>query len=100
MLFVIHCVDVPDGAATRAAARPAHLDYLTANSDRIVLAGATLTDGGETPTGSHFIVNVADRAEAEAFSAADPFTSAGLFASVEITRLRKGFWYPQTMDRD
>lgn len=100
MIFAIRCVDAPDSAAVREATRQPHIDYLKANDHCIVLAGATLTDDGTAQTGSQFIINVADRAAAEAFSAGDPFTTAGLFASVEITRMRKGFWHPETIDRD
>jgi hypothetical protein len=40
------------------------------------------------------IVNVASRAEAQAFVDGDPFTKAGMFKDVTITRMRKGQWNP------
>ncbi len=93
-LYVITCIDKAGVADLRSETRPAHLDYLKTQDDKIVLAGALLTDDGETMTGSHFLVNVPDRATAETFSANDPFTQAGLFESVLISRVRKGFWSP------
>jgi uncharacterized protein YciI len=59
-----------------------------------VLAGATQNDEGTEAIGSLFVVNVNSRAEARAFSDGDPFTKAGVFASVTITRMRKGQWNP------
>ena len=38
------------------------------------------------------IIDVDDRAAAEAFIAEDPFTKAGLFESVTVTRWRKAFF--------
>jgi len=98
MLYTIACVDRPDAGSLRADTRPAHMEYLQARSSKIVLAGATMTDDGATMTGSMIIINATDRAEADAFSAHDPFTKAGLFASVTINRMRKGIWNPATGD--
>ncbi len=56
--------------------------------------GATLSDDGESMTGSFLLIDMADRAVAEAFAAGDPFAKAGLFESVEIRRWRKVFFNP------
>ncbi len=98
MLFAIYCVDKPGSAPLRAEALEKHRAYLSDQSDKIVIAGATLSDDGETATGSLFIVNVPDRAAAETFSNGDPFTRAGVFESVTITRMRKGFWFPENAE--
>ncbi len=94
-LYAITCTDKPDSAKLRTDTRPAHMDYLKTQNDKLVLGGATLTDDGETMTGSHFLVNVPDRAAAEQFNANDPFTKAGLFGQITINRVRKGFWSPE-----
>lgn len=94
MLYIIYQHDKPGGEAIRAATRPAHFAYLDANEDKLVLGGALLSDEGKTPIGSVLIVNVASRAEAEAFSANEPFRAAGLFERVEINHMRKGQWNP------
>lgn len=94
MLYAVYCVDVPNGGELRAKLRPEHLDYLKGHADKILLAGATLTDDGNAMTGSVLIVNVANRGEADAFSSNDPFTKGGLFASVAIRRMRKGIFNP------
>jgi uncharacterized protein len=43
---------------------------------------------------SAFIINAQDRSEAEAFSENDPFTRAGIFGRIVITRVRKSQWNP------
>ena len=98
MLWVITCIDKTDTAAARAEHLAPHREYLGSQKDKLVLAGATLTDDGEGMTGSCFVVNVNSRAEAEAFSAGDPFTKAGIFESVTIRRMRKGQWNPEAAE--
>jgi len=98
MLFALYCVDKPDGLPLRKANRADHIAYLEANNDRIVHAGATLTDDGQRMIGSLMLVNMPDRAAVEAFSAGDPFSKAGVFESVVITRVSKTFWNPQNAD--
>ena len=89
MPFLIHCVDKPDSTELRMATRPAHLEYIQGFMDSVVLAGPMLTDDGETMTGSVLIMDLPDRAAAEAFAANDPYNKAGLFASVSVSRWKK-----------
>ncbi len=98
MLWAISCTDKPNTAAIRAKALQPHRDYLQSQKSILVLAGATQTDDGTEAIGSLFVVNVESRAEAKAFSDGDPFTQAGVFASVTITRMRKGQWNPEAAE--
>lgn len=86
MLFLIHCTQIPDGQAIRDTHYEAHRAYLQNSAVDIKLAGPMVEDDGEKRIGSVFIVDVPDRAAAEAFSAADPFTRNGLFERVIIAR--------------
>ena len=97
MLWSIRCVDKPNSTDLRMSLRPDHLAYLNDHNAMIVLAGASLTDDGDIMTGSVFVVSAKNRQAVEAFSAGDPFTKAGLFADVAITRMRKGVWNPESM---
>ena len=99
MLYIIYQKDKPGGEEIRAATREAHFSYLDANEDILVLGGALLGDDGKTRIGSVLIVNVKNRAEAEAFSENEPFRKAGLFESVEINHMRKGQWNPEAAPR-
>jgi uncharacterized protein YciI len=87
-LFLIHCTQVADGQAIRDAHYDAHRAYLTGSPVDIKLAGPQVTDDDAKAIGSVFVVDVPDRAAAEAFSNGDPFTKAGLFERVIITRFR------------
>jgi len=94
MLWAIFCVDKPNTAAIRDSVLQPHRDYLGSQKGILVLAGATQNDEGTAAVGSLFIVNVNSRAEAKQFSDGDPFTQKGVFASITITRMRKGQWNP------
>ena len=89
MTFVLYCVDKAGHGHVRAENRPAHLDYLKSNLDRLLIAGPMTSDDGETVTGSVIIIDAEDRAAAEDFAANDPYTKAGLFESVTISAYRK-----------
>lgn len=92
MPFLIDATDKPNSADLRAKARPEHLEFLKASLPKLLAAGAKLSDDGASAHGSAYIVDVETRAEAEAFINADPFTKAGLFGDIRITRWRKGFF--------
>ncbi|MBP7000050.1 YciI family protein [Amaricoccus sp.] len=86
-LYALICDDKPGGQEIRAANRAAHLDYLR-DTGVVVLAGPFQDDAGGM-TGSLLVLDVADRAAAEAWAAADPYARAGLFASVAIRPWKK-----------
>jgi hypothetical protein len=91
MAFMIYCIDKPGHAEVRAANRPAHVDHLTRHERQLVVAGPLLSPDGLAMIGSLIVLDADDRAAAEAFVAADPYTGAGLFQSVTITPYRKVF---------
>ncbi len=85
MLFAMICKDKAGHLQTRLDARPDHaafLDKLNGDS-KLAFAGPFLDAEGK-PDGSLVVFDVADRAEAEALAADDPYARAGLFESVEI----------------
>lgn len=92
MPYHIDATDKPDAAKLRADTRPQHLAFLDQNAPRLIAAGAKLRDDGETAFGSIYILDTDVRAEAEAFIQSDPFSKAGLFGGVVITRWRKGYF--------
>jgi uncharacterized protein len=79
MQFVIHCHDKPGGGARRAPLREAHLDYLSVHKGIIVAGGPLLDDEGVQTIGSVLILDVADKAQADAFWADEPFNRAGVY---------------------
>lgn len=84
MLFAVIATDRPGSAALRQATRPSHVDYVKTFGPRVQVAGPFLSEDGTTMLGSLIIIEAASRADAEAFSANDPYTKAGLFDSVDI----------------
>lgn len=89
MLFAITCVDKPSSVALRQRTRPAHLDYLGAFKDQILIVGPLLADDGQTPRGTLAIMDFPDKSSAEAFAESDPYRKAGVFAEVTIRPFRK-----------
>ena len=90
MLFVLICTDKPGGLDLRLASRPQHLAYLETFQSKLVSAGAML-NAEDRPGGSLLVIDVADRAEAEGFAVADPYSKSGLFESVVIRPFRQIF---------
>jgi len=95
--YVIQTVDKPGASQLRSATRPAHLEYLTACKDKLLAAGALTDDDGSGGHGGVLIIDTDDRTEAERFVAEDPFTKAGLFQKVTVTRWRKAFFDKQRL---
>lgn len=89
MHFVVFAMDKPNHTDVRLANRPDHLEFLKANADKIVYAGPMQSDDGEAMIGSMLVLDVADRAAAEAFAEADPYAKAGLFESTVIKRWKR-----------
>lgn len=90
MLFALICTDRPGALETRLAHRPAHLAYLDSRRAELAHAGALLDTEGR-PGGSLLIIDVADRAAAEAFAEADPYAGAGVFEAAVIRPFRAAF---------
>ena len=92
MPYMILLTDKPNQSELRAKTRPEHLEYLDANKSRILAAGALIEDDGSGGSGSLYIVDTEDRAEAQHFLEGDPFHKVGLFGEVIIRRWRKAFY--------
>ncbi|SIS82967.1 YciI family protein [Phaeovulum vinaykumarii] len=86
MHFALICRDKPGHLDTRLANREAHLAF--ARESGVVVLGGPLLDGGAM-CGSLVVLEVEDRAAAEAWAAADPYGKAGLFESVEIIEWKR-----------
>jgi uncharacterized protein YciI len=84
-LYVLTCLDKPGALALRLAAREDHLAWV--NEQPLKFGGPFLDEAGDM-AGSLMVVEVADLAAARAFNAADPYTKAGLWDTVEIRPFR------------
>ena len=84
MIFIFRLLDKPDHAALRQRVRPEHKAYLAAVAARIAFAGPLTHDDGQTMIGSLLAIDFDNRDAAHAWLADEPFTRAGLYASVEV----------------
>jgi hypothetical protein len=92
MLFVVHAIDKADMLPTRAKhyrAHRIHLDKAEDHAVEVVTAGTLLADDGETPVGSIFVIDAADRGAVDAFTRSDPYHTDGVWQRVEIHRYNK-----------
>lgn len=81
-LFALTCIDKPDALEVRLGARKDHLAWAGATG-ALRLGGPFLDEKGDM-AGSLMIIEADDLAAAKAFNAADPYTKAGLWQSVDI----------------
>ena len=86
--FILICRDKPAALDLRMATRAAHLAWVGENMAQVIRAGPLSDDAGSM-AGSLFVMEAGSRADVEAFTAADPYSKAGLFESVEILNWRQ-----------
>jgi uncharacterized protein YciI len=96
MLYAVIGHDVPDSLERRLAARPAHLDRLQAlqRAGRLMLAGPFPAIDASDPgpagfSGSLIVAEFDSLDSAQAWADADPYVSAGVYASVSVKPFRK-----------
>jgi uncharacterized protein YciI len=83
MLFCVIRHDKPNSLSLRLSERPKHLEYLKVVLDKIIYGGA-LRDAESKQIGSMLIIDVLDKAAADAFAAADPYSDTDLFAETMV----------------
>jgi uncharacterized protein YciI len=98
MPHVIITHDKPDHAHLRKAHQLEHRRYLDAHCQKLLLAaGAMFDETGAVAKGSVLLLDTDERSVAEEFVRNDPFTKAGLFASITIAPWRKAFFNFETL---
>lgn len=85
MLFALICKDKPGALNVRMETRPKHVEFINGliAEKKLAFAGPFLDAEGKS-NGSLVMIEAADKAEAEALAASDPYAKAGLFDSVEV----------------
>ena len=98
MLYAIISEDVENSLTQRLAARPAHLQRLQELKDdgRLFVAGPhpaidSLDPGEAGFTGSLVIAEFPSLVEAQQWADADPYVSAGVYASVSVKPFKRVF---------
>lgn len=98
MLYAIYAEDTPGSLDKRLTARPAHLERLKAlqQEGRLVLAGPLPAIDNPDPgpagfSGSLIVAEFPSLADARAWSDADPYVAAGVYANIAIKPFKKVF---------
>ena len=98
MLYAIIAQDVENSLQDRLAARPKHLERLTALQDegRLIIAGPhpaiDSKDPGEAGfSGSLVVAEFESIEDARIWADADPYVTAGVYAKVTIKPFKKVF---------
>ncbi len=91
MWYAIIATDNPDSLPLRKRVRPAHLERIQAlqAEGRVLVAGPHPAVDSEDPgtagfTGSLLILDFNSLEDAKAWIDADPYTTEGVFASIEV----------------
>ena len=98
MLYAIISQDVDNSLQDRLAARPKHLERLTALQDqgRLILAGPHPAIDSEDPgesgfSGSLVVAEFESIDEAQDWADSDPYIEAGVYANVTVKPFKKVF---------
>jgi len=98
MLYAIIAQDVDNSLQNRLAARPKHIERLTALQDqgRLIIAGPHPAVDSEEPgeagfSGSLIVAEFESLKAATDWADADPYVAAGVYASVTIKPFKKVF---------
>jgi len=96
MLYAIIAQDVENSLQDRLAARPKHLERLTALQDqgRLILAGPHPAVDSEDPgesgfSGSLVVAEFENLADAQAWADTDPYVTAGVYQNVTVKPFKK-----------
>jgi len=91
MLYTIVCTDTPNSLEKRAATRVRHVSYLNRliEDGRLVLAGPNPAIDSPDPgpagmCGSLIVAEFPSLEAAQAWAAADPYSTEGVFESVTV----------------
>lgn len=98
MLWAVYCKDKANTAETRKTFMDVHRTYLAGQEPKIFFSGPLQSDDATSAHGSLYVLNVKDRAAAQAFVDNEPFYKAGVFESVLISRMRKGRYNAALVD--
>src|SRR4051812_36260126 len=90
MEYFVYGRDKPGTEALRERTTEAHWSFMDAYAGAMIARGPTLTDDGNTVTGSMHIVDLPDAEAARVFAFEEPYCRAGVFGEVLVRRWRNG----------
>lgn len=78
--LVVNVLDPAVDDQLRLETRPAHLAYSEEHRGEMLSAGRMMSDDGTRILGGFFLLDVPDRAAAEAFVDAEPYKAKGIWS--------------------
>ena len=84
MIYTFVLVDKANAQDLRRSLKAEHRAYITKVADRIAFAGRLVGDDGRTKVGSLIAVDFPSREDATKWLRHEPFTRAGLYASIQV----------------
>ena len=95
MEYFFYCRDKPGSAALRKVTVEAHWTFMDGYAEAMIARGPTLSDDGESVTGSMHMVDLPDAEAARVFAYEEPYARAGVYSEILVRRCRNAM--QQTM---
>ena len=89
MLFAVIFTDKPNHGSLRAANLDAHIEWVAANGQTVLVAGSLRAELGETPKGGLWIVEAPSKEAVLDLMKTDPFYTCGLREGVDVLHWSK-----------
>ena len=89
MLFAVLFTDKPGHGALRAEQLDAHIHWVDAHKDRVLVAGSLRHQPGDVPKGGLWIVEAPTKESVHELMRTDPFYSCGLRESIDVLHWSK-----------
>lgn len=89
MPYVIRFTDAPGTAEKKKEVRPAHIEWITKNTNRIIASGGLFPEDDDFPNGGLIILDVETCKEAVDYIENDPFFLNGIFNQYTVNRFKK-----------
>ncbi len=86
MEYFFYCRDNPGSGPMRMRLAEAHWSFMDDYAPNMIARGPTLTEDGESATGSMHIVDLPDAAAAQTFAYDEPNYKAGVYGQIMVRR--------------
>ena len=97
MRFAVLFTDKPDHGALRAAHLQAHIAWVDAHKDMVLVAGSLRSEPGATPQGGLWVVEAESKERVLQIMASDPFYTCGLRQSWGVLYWSKALEHHQVL---
>lgn len=96
-LFAVLFTDRPGHSELRATHLQAHIDWVDAHKDQVLVAGSLRHEPGDVPKGGLWIVESESKDAVFALIQSDPFTTCGMRQGVEVFHWNKALQHHKAL---